>query len=51
MSAVKVDLSELPVAIERFKRLLQSTGFTLQSNVTALDVLQLLVRKAFQSLV
>jgi len=39
----EVVLSELPVDIERFKRLVQSaqsSGFTLQSNATALGVLQ-----------
>jgi len=39
----EVVLSELPVDIERFKRLVQSaqsSGSTLQSNATALGVLQ-----------
>jgi len=36
----EVDLSKLPVEIERFKRLVQSSGSTFQSNATALDVLQ-----------
>jgi len=40
MYADEVDLSELPVEIEGFMRLVQSSVTTFQSDGTALDVLQ-----------
>jgi len=43
--ADEVDLSELPIEIERFKRLVQSSGSAFQRNATALDVLQWLTER------
>jgi len=40
MYANEVYFSELPAEIERFKRLVQSSDSTFQSNATALNVLQ-----------
>jgi len=45
MYANEVHFSELPVEIERFRRLLQSSGSSFQHNATALDVLQWLTER------
>jgi len=45
MYADEADLSELPIEIERFKRLAQSSGSAFQSIATALDVLQWLTER------
>jgi len=41
----KVDLFVLPVEIERFKRVVQSSGSTFQSNAATLDMLQWLTER------
>jgi len=45
MYANEVYFSELPVEIERFRRLIQSSGSTFQHNATALDMLQWLTER------